>query len=73
MIYYILQKKMVEIKLALGNLLFNSFTRTWLVVIKYCHYSFLYVATVLAFIGVIYFTTDYPGADLALKLIKDDA
>lgn len=35
-------------------------------------YSILYVATVLAFIGVIYFTADYPGADLALKLIKDD-
>jgi len=36
------------------------------------YYSIIYVATVLAFIGVIYFTADYPGADLALKLIKDD-
>ena len=35
-------------------------------------YSVLYILTVLAFIGVIYFTADYPGADLALKLIKDD-
>jgi len=36
-------------------------------------YSIIYIVTVLIFIGVIYFTADYPGADLALKLIKDDA
>jgi len=35
-------------------------------------YSILYIITVLLFIGVIYFTADYPGADLALKFIKDD-
>jgi len=35
-------------------------------------YSVLYIITVLAFIGVIYYTADFPGADLALKLIKDD-
>ena len=35
-------------------------------------YSILYIATVVVFIGVIYFTAEYPGADLALKLIKDD-
>jgi len=35
-------------------------------------YSIIYIATVLMFVGVIYFTADYPGADLALKLIKDD-
>ncbi|MGB3751769.1 MAG: site-2 protease family protein [Arcobacteraceae bacterium] len=35
-------------------------------------YSILYILTTLMFIGVIYFTADYPGADLALKFIKDD-
>ena len=35
-------------------------------------YSILYIMTVLLFISVIYFTASYPGADLALKLIKDD-
>ncbi|NQY94331.1 MAG: site-2 protease family protein [Campylobacteraceae bacterium] len=35
-------------------------------------YTTVYIVTVLIFIGVIYFTADYPGADLALKLIKDD-
>ena len=35
-------------------------------------YSIMYIATVLIFIGVIYFTAEYPGADLALKLIKED-
>jgi len=35
-------------------------------------YSIIYIVTVLAFIGIIYFTAEYPGADLALKLIKDD-
>jgi Zn-dependent protease len=36
-------------------------------------YSIMYIVMVLMFIGVIYFTADYPGADLALKLIKDDS
>jgi len=36
------------------------------------NYSILYIMTVLLFISVIYFTASYPGADLALKLIKDD-
>jgi len=35
-------------------------------------YSILYIATVVIFISIIYFTAQYPGADLALMLIKED-
>jgi Zn-dependent protease len=34
-------------------------------------YSFIYILLSLAFIGVIFLTANYPGADLALKLIMD--